>query len=213
MKRFLLTGISLLLFSFPVFAKDLYVTDSIKTTLRNGPGNDKKLLKMVGSGEKMTLLDAQETWSKVQLSDGSEGWMLNQWLTEEIPRSVQFLTIQKKYDSLLEKYTSLKQSSDAAMEENKTLKEGRADGENTQPGVSSTSTEAPDENLALNLKLKEEVQSLKTSLDEKNRELDALNDKVKWNLIIWFLAGSGVLLLGLLIGLSMRQKRHYSLLD
>ncbi|MDA8403085.1 MAG: peptide-binding protein, partial [Desulfobacteraceae bacterium] len=83
----------------------------------------------------------------------------------------------------------------------------------SQPGVSSTSTEAPDENLALNLKLKEEVQSLKTSLDEKNRELDALNDKVKWNLIIWFLAGSGVLLLGLLIGLSMRQKRHYSLLD
>ena len=212
MKRFFLTGIGILLLSCPVFAKDMYITDSLKATFRTGPGNDHKIIKMVNSGEKLSVIQQDETWSKVQLEDGTQGWVLNQWITEAMPKAIQLAILQKKHQSLLARYTTLKQGSDAIEQENKSLKETLSITSKNESEI-STSYQELKSNSAHYLKLKDEYAKMKESLDQKTLEADMLNEKMKQKHITWFLSGAGVLLLGLFLGYSSKKKKRNSLLD
>lgn len=212
MKRFFLTGIGLFLLSVPVLAQDVYVTDSLKATFRSGPGNDHKILRMVSSGERMTVIEAQDAWTKVQLANGTEGWMLNQWLTEDVPKGIQLEALQKKYESLLAKHSTLKQSCDAMEEENKTLKSSLAISNKKERDIRSDYEELKAGSTQY-LELKAEYTKVKTSLDEKNRECDTLNDQLTQKQIFWTLTGAGILLTGIIIGFSSKRKRRHSLLD
>lgn len=212
MKRVLLIGIFLLLFSSPLSAQHLYVTDTLKATFRTGPGNDHKILRMVSSGEKLTVLEAQEKWTMVRLPNGSEGWVLNQWLTEETPKGIQLNTLQGKYDRLLEKYSSLKESSDASGEENKQLKSDLAICSKKERDCQKD-YDALKKGSESFLQLQADYKKVKTSLEEISNKADRLNDELTQKQITWFLSGAGVLLLGIMIGFTSKRKRRHSLLD
>jgi SH3 domain protein len=212
MKRFFLTGICVFLLSVSAYAKDVYVTDILTATFRTGPGNDHKILRMVRSGEKLEVIEEQEAWSHVRLSNGTEGWMLNQWLTEDVPKAIQLDALNKKYEALLAKYSSLRQNTQAMEEENKSLKSNLAISNKKERDIRKDYEELKTGATQF-LQLKEDYTKVKNQLEEKTRECDALNDQLTQKHIFWTLTGAGILLTGIIIGFSSKRKRRHSLLD
>ncbi|MFO8049806.1 MAG: TIGR04211 family SH3 domain-containing protein [Desulfosudaceae bacterium] len=158
-----------------------YLTDNIDITLRSGPGIDYKILAMLQLGQAIDILARQEQWSKIRLRSGREGWVANRFIDSEVPSRIKYERIKQKYDQLLSDYSSQEESRQPLVEENQSLRE----------------------------KLEARAQSSDdrvSELLEKNRQLRRQVDRRN---LWWFLAGAGVLLLGILIGWrSRREKRR-----
>ncbi len=213
MKRISLTGLCLLLLlSCPALAKDIYVTDSLKTSLRVSPGYNSKIIRMVRAGEKVNVVEVKQEWSKVRLADGTEGFMMNQALTEEMPKDSQLASLQKKFDMLSERHEALKLEFEAAEQSNKSLKGSLAASGRTGPELDKE-YKVMKENSDRYLQIKDEYERMKEDLDVKTQETERLNEVVTQKHITWFLSGAGVLLFGIFLGYSMKKKRRHSFLD
>lgn len=75
----------LLFMSVLAQAETRYVTDEFEITLRSGPSSMHAIQRMVKSGAAVTVLERDEEigYSRVQMSDGTEGWVLNRYLMRE----------------------------------------------------------------------------------------------------------------------------------
>lgn len=56
-----------------------YITDELRVNLRAGPGTDYKILQTLKSRYKVTLLEVEGSWSRIDFQ-GSTGWVPNQYL-------------------------------------------------------------------------------------------------------------------------------------
>ena len=212
MKRFFLSGIVILLLSCPALSKELYVSDTLKTSLRIAPGFNSKVLRMVQSGSKITVLETQAEWSRVKLADGAEGFMMTQALSEEPPKNAQLKSLQIKHQELLKQFEAMKLDYDATKKMNESLKTSLA-----ATGKGGPELEREYGRLKGNsdryLKIKDEYAKMQEIIEQKDQELDRLNDVVAQKHIYWFLGGAGVLLMGILLGYSLKKKRRHSFLD
>ena len=72
----------------PVMAQRAYVSDSCEITFRRGAGNEFKVLRMLKSGDAMTIQENLDGgWAKVALEDGETGYVISRFLTTEEPLS------------------------------------------------------------------------------------------------------------------------------
>lgn len=203
--------LSIFIYSHIILAKAHYISGIQKVTFRTGPGTDNKIIKMLATDEKITTLEVGETWTKVKDSENREGYVLNRFVTEEVPGILKFNHIKKKYDKLKEKKSSLKS-------ENKLLTQQISKLNNELKTVKATlsTTEESFEQLTIGsadyIGLKKKYdQTLKNYEDKKERVVQ-LESQINMYYIKWFLAGGGVLILGWLIGLISRKKKNYSTL-
>ncbi len=194
-------------------AETWYVTDSLEITLRTGPELDRKITAMLKSGQPMEIIEKGAEWSLVQLPSGREGWVLNRFIKDEIPKSIQLETLQKKYDDLMA-------GADAPL---KKLKE--VNGENTRLranlektkrdlGELQKSYQELRETTADARRVKKERDQLSKELADKSRDTRELKTALaaaeKKNTLWWFIAGAGVLLFGFILGFAVRPRRKRS---
>jgi len=177
-KRFCFLGIFLLITLTVNQAAGLYVSDSLKVTMRTGPGVEHKIIAMVVSGQEVKKLRSQSGWTQVRLSDGKVGWILDRFLIPEEPSRLALEKLRKKHDALQVKTAPL-------LKENKNLTK---------------------KNKELNSQLAEVTKKA----EKLNKELIDLKQS---RALYWFFLGTGVLLLGFLIGFLSRrpQRRSYLL--
>ena len=206
-------------FITPVWAKSMYVTDSIKITFRNGPSIKHKILAILKSGEEVEVLEELNGWTKVRLKDGKEGYVLSHYLSPNIPKSFIINSLQNKVRYLqeqLQKLTQVKERLEASNSELKTnleLKERRlAKVEKEYNDLKSGSAnyietkQAKDQLETENKRLKVQL----ATLLKRNKKLEKKDDR------LWFLSGAGVLLVGWVLGLilgrtQIGRKRRYKL--
>lgn len=198
-----------------IFAADWYVNPSSQVPVRRGQGTDYKIVAMVASGTQVTFLEENEGWARVQLKNDKEGWILKRYLSNEKPLKEQVLELKQKNILLQEQFTQTdtrlteltqihnqtEQELTACMAERETiaadfqrLQEDTVDVVQTKEQLVTTQTEMK-------------------KLTSRNADLQLENTALKKNAaLIWFLAGSGVLLVGWLIGLitGKRNKKHRS---
>jgi len=206
-------------FITPVWAKSMYVTDSIKITFRNGPSIRHKVLAMLKSGEEVEVLEELNSWTKVRLKDGKEGYVLSHYLSPNIPKSFIINSLQNKVKYLqeqLQKLTQVKERLEASNSELKTnleLKERRlAKVEKEYNDLKSGSANYIETKQAKE-QLETENKRLKVQLAtllKRNKKLEKKDDR------LWFLSGAGVLLVGWVLGLilgrtQISRKRRYKL--
>lgn len=73
---------------FPAFcqAQDLYVSDYREVMVRTGPSLRNKIIAVLKTGDTVTLIrEAEEDYYLVALPDGREGYILEGYVTEQIP--------------------------------------------------------------------------------------------------------------------------------
>jgi SH3 domain protein len=193
-----------------------YINDSMTITMRTGPGTDRKIIALLGVGQEVEILQAENEWTMVRLPNGKEGWVISRFITDQTPNSIQLNVLQNRFNDLQTRSASL-------LEENKTLS---ADNKKLSADLTTTETKLKNLNSTYEtlkkdskhfLELQEKYKASTAKLSEQTQKAQKYEDeltKLLWNKNIkWFLSGAGVLILGFIIGFSTkRQRRHSSLL-
>ena len=188
-----------------------YVTDELRITLRTGQGSTFQILKTLPSGTRLDVLELTDTgYAHVRTYDGTEGWIRSQYLIEE-PIARHKL---EKAERSLARY---KEQSSKLKQELKDLRKATSSLDRERNELSKKVQTAEAELSRLN-----EVAAKPILLDKENRELLQKNVALDKQLQIlsqenqslkdssqreWFVAGAGVLLGGLILGIMIPKIR------
>jgi SH3 domain protein len=211
LKRIVFIGICVMCSSAVSFAETRYVTDLLKLPLRTGPSTEYKILALVVSGQQLEVVEPGENWSLVRLANGKEGYVLNRYLVEQPTSAVRLEQLQSKYTTLRQQATTLIEENNRFKEENQTFKSSLDSNEKALTKLDTDYKELK-ASAAEFLSLKKKYQEVSTQLAEKTKRANALDKELRGlemnQYIKWFLAGSGVLLVGFIIGFSAKRGRR-----
>jgi SH3 domain protein len=194
----------------------MYVTDVLKVTLRTGPSTENKIIKIIESGQRVEVLNPAQEWSQVRLFDGKEGWILNRYLISSETNEIRLDRLESGHSELKTKFKTIFEENSKLKTDNKTLSSALSDSEKALQKVRGD-YESLKTSSAEFLTLKSDFEKASRQLSEQSKKADKLEEQVAKlefsNYIKWFLAGSGVLIVGFIIGFSTkRQRRQSSLL-
>ncbi len=211
LQRIVFLGIVLMCFSANGFAESMYVTDQLKLTLRSGPSTEHKILAVVESGQKVEILEPGDDWSLVRNAKGKEGYVLTRYLMAEPTHNVRLEKLQRKHKALTQQAATLLEENTRFRSENKKLKSALNKNEKTLQKL-RLDYDKLKAGSAEYLELKEKSKTVSRQLAEQTKRADTLDEELRSvetnQYIKWFLAGSGVLLIGFIVGFSARRQRR-----
>lgn len=188
-----------------------YVSDHLVITMRSGQGSQYQILKTLPSGTRLEILEASDTgYTKVRNSEGVEGWVLTRYLSPEPVAKEKLAVAQSRLQRLKEQNNELKQELTNLQNSNRDL-----EAERTTLVSKTKSADAELERLNQvaaqpilldnqNRQLKQQNVSLEKELQLLQQENQSLKDRSQRE---WFIAGAGVLLGGMLLGLIVPKLR------
>lgn len=212
-KRFRLLGLVLLLclFSASVYGETMYVSDVLKLTLRTGPSIENKIISVIESGQMMEVIKFGDEWSQVRLPNGKEGWVLSRYLTTNETHNIKLERLEAMHNNLTIQAAELLEENNRLKAENTRLSTefnaGQKELVQTKADYEALKTEA-----AEFLTVKANYNRAASQLAEQTARVNQLEEELsslEMNTYIkWFLAGSGVLIVGFLIGFSTKRQRR-----
>jgi SH3 domain protein len=196
-----------------LWAKPMYITDRIELSLRSGIGLDHRALAMVKTGERVEVLEGDKNWSKVKLANGTIGWINTCFLVDQVKMPLPpDPKMQEDQRGLKEANQNLIREKEILIQEkNRLLKEVEEAKNQAQTLSREKNTRSSPEVAALKTKneqLDKEVALYKRQIGQFNQteKRGRTEEQIKW-----FLIGSVVLVLGLLLGWLLsgnRRKPH-----
>ena len=209
--RFFGSVLLLCLFSASVYGKTVYVSDILKLTVRTGPSIENKIISVIESGQTMEIIKFGDEWSQVQLPNGKEGWVLSRYLTANETNNIKLERLEAKHKNLMIQAAELLEENNRLKEENASLNTESKSNQN-QLAKTQSDYEALKAEAAEFLTLKTNYERAASQLAEqtaKAKQLEEQLSSLEMNTYIkWFLAGSGVLIIGFLIGFSTKRQRR-----
>ncbi len=186
-----------------------YVTDQLVITLREGKGNEYKIIKTLGTDTAMEVLAEEGNYLHVRLADGTQGYVLKQYISPRIPKSKKINNLELEVEQLrsqAEEQQGALAAQETLQSELETLRQELAAREQELARIRELSDNA--------LVLDEERKRLRLELDEAQAQLSTLQEENRTMLsdvsVRWFLAGGGTLLLGWILGKFSRRKARGS---
>lgn len=213
MKKHLVTGLVVCMLTLAVFsqwaaAETRYVADQLVITLREGMGNEYRVLRTLRTDTPLEVLEEQGRYLHVRLDDGTEGYVLKQYVSSKRPKSQRINELEAEVERLT---TQVAEHAEVVAE----AEQARAEVELLQKQLHAKEEELAEiRELSDNaLMLDKERKRLQRELDAAQKELNKLQKENRTMLstvsVKWFLAGGGTLLAGWIMGkLSRRKKRR-----
>ena len=208
---FMVIGLGVGLLLGTATAETMYVTDVLRLSLRSAPGGGSEAVAVVKSGQILEVIETSEQWSHVRIPEGRQGWVLSRYLIPEKTSALKLEILQKQHTTLKEQAVTWQSENETLKQENQIF---RAELEQTAKRIEdvSRSYENLKKEAAGYLKLKENHKKTTEKLSKQQSEIAALEKELsKLNtrqMIWWFLAGAGVLLLGFIAGFSVKRQRR-----
>ncbi len=193
-----------------------YVTDSLRLEARQGPSTTHRISHMLSSGARVTVLedDPETGYSRVTLDDGSEVWILTRFLMDEPAARARLVQTQEnlseEHDKAMDLARQLETLGRTADEIEQSRSALATDKKLLQTELAQIKQAAAD-TLAIqerNQSLDKQLEVVSTDLDAAKQRNRALKERSERD---WFIAGAGVLLGGIIIGLvipKIRWKRR-----
>jgi len=188
-----------------------YVSDDLVITLRTGQGNQYQIIKTLHSGDRLTILQETETgYTQVRTSDGTEGWVRTQYLSDGPTASILLTRTQDKLAKLQDQLSKSQQELSELRKQNTQLD---TDLNKLQSTHKTTSDELaklskiaahPKQIESENEDLRQKYAKISDEYNLIRQENQVLKDRSKRN---WFLAGALVVILGIIIGLIIPKLR------
>jgi SH3 domain protein len=188
-----------------------YVSDHLVITMRSGQGSQYQILKTLPSGTRLEVLETSDTgYTRVRNAEGIEGWVLSRYLSPEPIAREKLAVAQGQLQRLKEKNNELKQELASLQKNHREL-----EAERTALASKTETANAELERLnqvaaqpilldKQNRQLKQQNVSLEKELQLSQQENQSLKDRSQRE---WFIAGAGVLLGGMLLGLIIPKLR------
>lgn len=193
-----------------------YVRPTAEVVVRRGQGTEYKIVGMVKNGDSVDILEESGSYARIRFGD-KEGWMLKRYLSAEPPMGEIVASLRKERDELQRENAEATEQAQMASAE---LSKIRADLD-----VVLAEREKIVRDYQLLMSDAANVVQTKNDLQRVSAENEQLQQRVgvlaednkelkKKTAINWFLAGAGVLLVGILIGRlpSPSRRRKSSLL-
>jgi len=213
--RKVLLALLLVLGPLSAFAATMYISDELTVPLRRGPSNGHKIINAaLPSGLALEVLgeDTAAGFTQVRTPNGTEGWIQTQYLVNQPIAKDRLAAATKRIETL---ETQLKSTRD-----------NYQDVRGARTEIEGKASELTKENQRLQTELAEirkvsataitqfeENKQLKTDNASLQTQVTQLTDQVRSlerNAVLrWFLAGGGLVVLGLVIGawIKSRPKR------
>ena len=184
-----------------------YVDDNLLIMMRAGNSSKHKIVRHLSSGTALEVLEISEDYSKVRTNKGTEGWVLNQYLSDQ-PIAKERLAITTKQNVKLETQNNQlkKELNTLSRQHEKLLDKSKTLGSQLQKfrSVAAKPIKLSEENAALT-KTKIDLESENEIMRQEIQILRDQSDKQ------WFISGAGVLFFGIILGLiipKMRKRRQ-----
>lgn len=207
-----LVTLILILCSTAAFAKTAYVTDELKITLRSGESPTHRILKMLPTGEPVTILSTNSSsgYSKVRTNTGSEGFVLTRQLVNQPVARDRLASLEEEVKALKaapgELSSRLAQATDqlkTLTQQHEELKRAKTQVDQEFAALQRTSSNAVRIANERN-ELRKQVASLTREVEDIKQQNRELENKTAEN---WFLIGAGVVVGGILLGLILPHLR------
>ncbi len=211
-----LLGVALMMVVATAVGQTLYVSDQLVITVRTGPSTANSIISNLVSGDAVEVLqiNAETGYTRVRLVSGTEGWVLSRYLVAS-PVSQDRLIIAES-DLAEAQVTVATLEGSVAMLTAELEVTGRrleeTETENASLMKELADLRAASENV---LSIRDQNESLRRRLNERNEEAELLaidNDRLRNRATRdWFVAGAGVLLAGIIVGLiapGLRRRRR-----
>jgi SH3 domain protein len=206
-------------------------------SLREGPGNEHKVIKTLQTNTPLEVLEEEEGFLKVRTEGGEEGWVAQQYITSDIPKPTIIAGLNREIEELRVQVEKIEKA--------RTLLKGRLNGDQKSHSLRVKELEQnvlklTEETLSKARNIKKLTQKYdalvgqskdvvglvgeRDGLRAKSEELAAANNNLKANIeqlqqdndrlvrneiLQWFIAGSGVFFIGLIVGKASRKKKRY----
>ena len=211
MHKQLLIFVGLLCIAGLASAKPRYISDELIVTVRQGQGNHTPIIKTIKSGERIDVLEETDTgYAKIKTSDGTEGWIRTQFLSDEPVAAQKLVKVQDKLAQLDTSNQSLKKELKELRAEKATVDEAHAKLQNehgvTQKELQHLGKVAANPIMLAreNKELTDKYASMSHDLEMLRNEHQVVKDRSRQN---WFMAGAGVIILGMVLGLMIPKLR------
>lgn len=203
------------------WAETRYISDQLIVSLREQPQQGAQSLTYLRTDAAVEVIAEAGDYFKVQTTAGETGYIKKNYLTEALPKSIVIQQLQRERDRLAEKAGNMQQQvATATSQTEKTRQELVTQLEELRKQLSTLEERLQKSDAEL-IRTRQSYQALqkdagnvvniskeRNELRQTNQELTAaiakLDEEVtsltKTGVIKWFLAGSGVLLLGWIIG-------------
>lgn len=197
----------------PVYvqAETKYVSDHLVITVRTGQGTEYQIIKTLGSGEHVEVLETTENgYSRIETSDGTEGWVRTQYLKSEPAAREKLLNVEAQLKAANKELNKIKQSYASLQKEHKLLARNQQQLSSDKKKVDAELAlirevaKKPIMLERLNKQLQRSNVSLEKDLQRLNQENHSLNDRSQRE---WFIVGALVLFGGILLGLIIPKLR------
>lgn len=187
-----------------------YVSDQLVITLRAGQGDQYRILRTLISGTRLEILEEQGEFARVRIANGEEGWVRTQYLLDAPTAKLVLKEVSDKlarYEQenkvLRQELSQLKQDHSALQQQAGTVEKEYKRLTQEHTNISQIA-QRPMELDKENRQLRQEAEVITSELQTLRSE----NSKLKKNTTQqWFLAGGGVLLLGVLLGIILPKLR------
>ncbi len=199
-------------------AQSVYVSDSMKFTLRSGESNSHKIIKMLPSGTGLRLISTNKAtgYSKVKTSAGLVGYLptrftqdkpINSWYLNKANQKLELL--QSENDQIKTTLADLQTNNSSTASSNTELTKERDQLSTDLNDLRQTASNAIQLKRQRN-ELQERVVNVERELQQLKRAKQALEDSTSQD---WFLYGGILSFLGIFFGLlipkiSWQRKSH-----
>ena len=210
MKKF--ATLLLILCSATATAKTAYVTDELEITLRTGETTGHRIVRMLPTGEKLTVLgtNAASGYTKVRTSTGTVGYVLTRQLVDTPVARDRLAAAEAEVKALKAAPGELSSRLAKLREEHSKLKKTHADLNQAKQTVDQELAALKrTANNAVRIanernELRKQVASLTREVEDIKQQNRELENKTAQN---WFLIGAGVVVGGILLGLILPHLR------
>lgn len=193
------------------FSETVYVRGLMKITMRTGPSVENKIISMIESGDSLEIIKTEDDWALVRTPDGKEGWVLSRFISSELPLVIVARQLKQENQECSDLLSDIKNKnselSDALKKANAELSETRKTLNDVERSYTSLKREASEF-----LILKQKYEESSSTMQQQQERIQALEKSLGKEDVIWFVSGAGVLVVGMLLGMSARKKRKSSLL-
>ena len=191
-----------------------YVSDQFEITMRRGPSTDNAITRMLPSGTPLRVLssDGASGYGEVQLTtSNTRGFVLTRYLMREQDARSQLASLQQRIEELRDQsgdrgreLDDLRQASAAAAERIASLE---SENERLETELNALQRKA-----ANVINIDRETTTLRKTLTDAEIQVQALQEENQQlssrQLIVWFVVGAAVLLLGIILGLVLPTLRR-----
>jgi SH3 domain protein len=192
-------------------AETMYINDNLEVMIRGGKGVEFKILAIKKAHEPLEVLKTEDDYCYVRTEGGIEGWVLRRYLTRELPAPMVITNLRTEIEKLKAEQAALTQEYQKLQEERKLIADS-----SSLLGEKAKTLESQYQELKASSANVISIKQEHDRLAEENRKntlaIDRLTEKNRqlqdYTLLLWFVAGAGTFLTGIVFGAVIQGLRY-----